>query len=68
MRIQSEWFEHPALGELELVNKLVIPLLNVLKDSIVNHDITSMDATTGQVLNETNRLSHIYIVLEGEED
>lgn len=32
-----------------------MPLLNVLKDSIIDHDIASMDATTLQVLNESGR-------------
>ena len=35
--------------------KPLIPLLNGLKDSIINHDIASMDATTLQVLNELIR-------------
>ena len=35
--------------------KPLIPLLNGLKDSIIDHDIASMDATTLQVLNEPNR-------------
>ncbi len=49
--------------------KLLIPLLNGLKDSIVNHDIASMDATTLQVLNEpcdAQQLSLTPIVLEAE--
>lgn len=35
--------------------KPLMPLLNGLKDSIINHDIASMDATTLQVLNEPGR-------------
>ena len=37
------------------VAKPLIPLLNGLKDSIIDHDIASMDATTLQVLNDPNR-------------
>ena len=32
--------------------KPLMPMLNGLKDSIIDYDITSMDATTLQVLNE----------------
>jgi len=35
--------------------KPLIPLLNGLKDNIIDHDIASMDATTLQVLNEPGR-------------
>ena len=35
--------------------KPLMPVLNDLKDSIINHDMASMDATTGQVLNEPMR-------------
>ena len=35
--------------------KPLMPLLNKLKDSIIDHDIASMDATTLQVLNEPGR-------------
>ena len=35
--------------------KPLMPLLNGLKDSIIDHDIASMDATTLQVLNEPGR-------------
>ena len=35
--------------------KPLMPLLNELKDSIIDHDIASMDATTLQVLNEPDR-------------
>ena len=35
--------------------KPLMPLLNGLKDSIINHNIASMDATTLQVLNEPGR-------------
>ena len=35
--------------------KPLIPLLNGLKDSIIDHDIALMDATTLQVLNEPGR-------------
>ena len=35
--------------------KPLMPLLNGLKDTIIDHDIASMDATTLQVLNEPGR-------------
>ena len=35
--------------------KPLMPLLNALKDSIIDHDIASMDATRLQVLNKPGK-------------
>jgi len=53
---------------IALTNSLQ-PVLNLLKDHVIEYDIASCDATTWQVLNEPNRRaqkkSHIYSMLGG---